>query len=196
MYLLDANAFMEASRLYYAFDIAPGFWAWLETAITTGDLASVTAVKDEITAGKDPLVHWAGRLPKDVWLGDDQHSLAEMTQIVTWGDWRRPCVHAGSDRRVPRVRRPTPRRPGCGPRCDRRHTRTPRTSIQEARQDPRRVRRPRGCLDRPIHHLPATRTQARVLGSRKRALSGGARKQDEPCRREDHLQSRSRIGLR
>jgi len=26
MYLLDANAFIEASRLYYAFDIAPRFW--------------------------------------------------------------------------------------------------------------------------------------------------------------------------
>lgn len=29
MYLLDANAFMEASRLYYGFDLAPGFWEWL-----------------------------------------------------------------------------------------------------------------------------------------------------------------------
>jgi hypothetical protein len=70
MYLLDANAFMEASRLYYAFDIAPGFWTWLEAAIATGDVASVTAVKDEITAGKDPLVQWAAHLPKEVWLTD------------------------------------------------------------------------------------------------------------------------------
>jgi len=29
MYLLDSNAFMEANRLYYGFDIAPGFWTWL-----------------------------------------------------------------------------------------------------------------------------------------------------------------------
>src|SRR5690625_186613 len=29
MYLFDANAFMEASRRYYANDIAPGFWTWL-----------------------------------------------------------------------------------------------------------------------------------------------------------------------
>jgi len=26
MYLLDANAFIEANRLYYAFDIALRFW--------------------------------------------------------------------------------------------------------------------------------------------------------------------------
>jgi hypothetical protein len=29
MYLLDANAFMEANRLYDAFDLAPGDWATL-----------------------------------------------------------------------------------------------------------------------------------------------------------------------
>lgn len=33
MYLLDANAFMEASRHYYASDIAPGFWAWFDQGV-------------------------------------------------------------------------------------------------------------------------------------------------------------------
>jgi len=51
MYLLDANAFMEASRLYYGFDIAPGFWTWLGDRKLTGQVASIEAVKDEITAG-------------------------------------------------------------------------------------------------------------------------------------------------
>ena len=32
MYLLDANAFMEANRLYYAFDIAPRFWTRVRKA--------------------------------------------------------------------------------------------------------------------------------------------------------------------
>ena len=27
MYLLDANAFIETNRLYYAFDTTPGDWA-------------------------------------------------------------------------------------------------------------------------------------------------------------------------
>ncbi len=35
MHLLDANAFMEANRLYYAFDIAPGFWTWPATQPTS-----------------------------------------------------------------------------------------------------------------------------------------------------------------
>ena len=32
MYLLDTNVFIEAKNRYYAFDIAPGFWTWLDTA--------------------------------------------------------------------------------------------------------------------------------------------------------------------
>ena len=30
MYLLDTNVFIEAKNRYYSFDLAPGFWEWLE----------------------------------------------------------------------------------------------------------------------------------------------------------------------
>ena len=36
MYLMDSNAFMEANRLYYAFDLAPGFWDWLGASSLAG----------------------------------------------------------------------------------------------------------------------------------------------------------------
>lgn len=39
MHLIDANAFMEASRLYYGFDIAPGFWPWLGDPSLVGQVA-------------------------------------------------------------------------------------------------------------------------------------------------------------
>lgn len=32
MYLLDANVFIEAKNRYYGFDLAPGFWDWLDAA--------------------------------------------------------------------------------------------------------------------------------------------------------------------
>lgn len=51
MHLLDANAFMEASRLYYSFQIAPRYWEWLVDKFNEGEIASVEAVYDEITAG-------------------------------------------------------------------------------------------------------------------------------------------------
>lgn len=36
MHLVDANVLIEAKNRYYAFDIAPGFWAWLEQGHRTG----------------------------------------------------------------------------------------------------------------------------------------------------------------
>lgn len=32
MFLVDSNVLIEAKNRYYAFDIAPGFWAWLDHA--------------------------------------------------------------------------------------------------------------------------------------------------------------------
>jgi hypothetical protein len=83
-YLLDANAFMEAARLYYAFDIAPGFWSWFAAAATHDDVASVDAVKDEITEGTGHLVTWARALPASFWLTDTDDVVAAMADLATW----------------------------------------------------------------------------------------------------------------
>lgn len=84
MYLLDANAFMEASRHYYAFDIAPGFWGWLSDGSLSGQVGSIEAVKDEITAGTGDLVAWAGALPPSFWVADTDDVVAAMAQLAAW----------------------------------------------------------------------------------------------------------------
>lgn len=84
MHLLDANAFMEASRLYYAFDIAPGFWVWLADDDLTGEVGSIDAIKDEITAGTGDLVDWANALPEPFWLKNDEDVLTSMTELASW----------------------------------------------------------------------------------------------------------------
>ncbi len=84
MHLLDANAFMEANRLYYAFDIAPGFWTWLGDPALAGQVASIDAVKDEIKAGTGDLVDWARALPGNFWIADSAGSLAAMTELAAW----------------------------------------------------------------------------------------------------------------
>lgn len=83
MYLLDANAFMEASRLYYGFEIAPGFWTWLGGGTLSGKVASIQAVKEEITAGAGTLVGWAQALPATFWLDDTADVVAAMSQLAT-----------------------------------------------------------------------------------------------------------------
>lgn len=97
MFLLDANAFIEANRLYYAFDIAPGFWTWLGDSSLEGQVASVEAIKDELTAGTGDLVDWARARPGDFWLPDTADVVAAMTQLSTWAtdparDYRQEAV--------------------------------------------------------------------------------------------------------
>ncbi len=85
MFLIDANAFMEASRLYYSFKIAPGYWDWLIARYQAGDIASVESVYDEITAGEGDLVDWATDSSLDgFWLPDTPNSLAEMGTLAAW----------------------------------------------------------------------------------------------------------------
>lgn len=85
MHLLDANAFMEASRLYYSFQIAPRYWDWLVDKFNEGEIASVEAVYDEITAGTGDLVAWA-KAPalSGFWLPDTADSIAATADLATW----------------------------------------------------------------------------------------------------------------
>jgi hypothetical protein len=84
MYLLDSNAFIEANRLYYGFDIAPGFWTWLASPALADQVGSIQVVKDEITAGTGDLVAWAQAQPAAFWLIDTADVVAAMTEIAAW----------------------------------------------------------------------------------------------------------------
>lgn len=55
MYLLDANVFIQAKNFYYAFDICPGFWQWMDDAASNCETYSIVKVYDELTAGGDDL---------------------------------------------------------------------------------------------------------------------------------------------
>lgn len=56
-YVLDSSVFIEASRRYYSFDIAPGFWQAL--IAHTGSVLSIDRVRNEISQAKDDLSQWA-----------------------------------------------------------------------------------------------------------------------------------------
>ena len=63
MFLVDSNILIEAKNRYYAFDIAPGFWTWLERAHQQGWACSIEAVRDELLEGDDELTAWAQANP-------------------------------------------------------------------------------------------------------------------------------------
>jgi hypothetical protein len=52
---LDANVFIEAKNGPYNFDMAPGFWRWLEKASKDGLIRSPISVYPEIEKGTDDL---------------------------------------------------------------------------------------------------------------------------------------------
>lgn len=58
-YVLDADVFMTAARLYYAFDIVPHFWRALVEQASNGRLISIDRVKMDIDRGNDELKQWA-----------------------------------------------------------------------------------------------------------------------------------------
>lgn len=85
-YLLDANVFIQASRQYYPFDIAPGFWTNLEEHARAGRVRSIDRVKSELLRGNDDLADWAkGRR----FIGGfastrGQEVVVAYTEIMTW----------------------------------------------------------------------------------------------------------------
>jgi len=58
-YLLDANVFIQASRLHYGMDFCPAFWDWLREQHEAERVFSIEKIADELAAGTDELSQWA-----------------------------------------------------------------------------------------------------------------------------------------
>lgn len=84
-YLFDSNTFIEAARLYYSFELAPGFWDWVISDAMRGHIASIEAVREEISNGSGDLVDWATRsVPDDFWRPVTEATLAAAQELSKW----------------------------------------------------------------------------------------------------------------
>ncbi len=83
-YLLDSNVFIQAKNLYYGFDIAPGFWHWLELANKSGIVASVSNVLDELRGIEDELATWASRRGSEFFIPPDVQVMPALAQVSNW----------------------------------------------------------------------------------------------------------------
>lgn len=84
-YLLDTNALITAKNRFYAFDILPSFWSWLEQVVHRGECAFLDVVADEIKAGDDGLVRWIReKIPKASILKtkQDEYVFAQYREIA------------------------------------------------------------------------------------------------------------------
>lgn len=83
MYIIDTNVLIEAKNRYYAFDLAPGFWEWLDLHHHEGTLASIEQVKSEIIRGNDKLSEWAKGHP-DFFLPFDAPAVEALRGVTSW----------------------------------------------------------------------------------------------------------------
>ncbi len=84
-YLLDTNVFIQAARGYYAFDLAPRFWASLLDCAADGRVASIDRVKAELVEGQDDLADWAKSKFDGAFLKTDEPDvLAAYSRIIVW----------------------------------------------------------------------------------------------------------------
>jgi hypothetical protein len=84
MYLLDSDVFIDAKRTYYAFDLCPGFWDFLELEVQLGEIRSIRKVRDELEAGRDELADWAHAQGAPFFLEPGPGFAAAMRRV---GDW-------------------------------------------------------------------------------------------------------------
>ncbi|WP_257494733.1 DUF4411 family protein [Actinomyces wuliandei] len=93
MYLVDANVLIQAKNGYYAFDIAPGFWEWIDQAHDQGRVFSIDKVRDELFRGDDELSDWT-KGHRDFFHPVDQLTTPFFTPLSTWA--HSSGLHPGS----------------------------------------------------------------------------------------------------
>lgn len=83
MYTIDSNVLIEAKNRYYAFELAPGFWEWLDHHHRNRTLASIERIKSELTQGEDELTKWTVDHP-EFFLPFDAPAVDALTDIASW----------------------------------------------------------------------------------------------------------------
>jgi Domain of unknown function (DUF4411) len=82
-YLLDSDTLIEAKNRLYAFDLCPGFWAFLEEEAIDGEIRSIARIQAELVAGGDELATWA-RANGGFFLPDTPEMHTAMGAVSQW----------------------------------------------------------------------------------------------------------------
>ncbi|WP_165217734.1 DUF4411 family protein [Schaalia sp. ZJ1691] len=96
MFLVDTNVLIEAKNRYYAFDIAPGFWVWLDQAHRNAVACSLEAARDELLEGDDELTDWAKK-NASFFRPIDQGTTQHFSALTDWAISRNFTPSALSD---------------------------------------------------------------------------------------------------
>ncbi len=96
IYLLDANAYIEAKNHYYRMTVCPGFWEWMDLQFASGQVVSIRMVFDELSNYGDALSEWVKiRQPYFIEVDDEitQEVFMEIAQfVVEHPDYTEPHI--------------------------------------------------------------------------------------------------------
>lgn len=85
-FVLDANAFIQSKRKFYAFDICPGYWDALIWHHGQGAICSIDRVAAELELGQDDLWQWAEQTaPQGFFASTDSlETIACYRDVISW----------------------------------------------------------------------------------------------------------------
>lgn len=83
-FLVDANFFIQAHRLYYPMDVVPNFWKTVKELADDGLIISIDKVRSEIAVGKDSLTTWCQGKLHSGFFQDTSGVATEYAQLANW----------------------------------------------------------------------------------------------------------------
>jgi hypothetical protein len=84
LYVLDANAFIEPAKGYYAFDIVPSYWDQLAANGASGRICTIDRVAAEILSPADLKTWIDGPFKPCIRQSNTQDTLAKYAALMTW----------------------------------------------------------------------------------------------------------------
>ena len=95
-YWLDSNIFITSKNGAYAFDIAPGFWKFIDEHAGEGKIATSTLVYDELVESDDELAKWAkARRNSGLFIAPDRAVQSSLSEIADYVKNRYESAFAG-----------------------------------------------------------------------------------------------------
>lgn len=84
-HVLDTSVFIQAARIYYPFDICPGFWSCLLYHCQTRQIVILDRVRAEIRRGNDELKEWINDVPRQFFASTKTPEvIVEFSALMQW----------------------------------------------------------------------------------------------------------------
>jgi hypothetical protein len=88
-YLVDANFFIQAYRVYYPIDVATSFWQLVKRMADDRLICSIDKVKDELYVGRDSLTAWCDlNLADSFFLHTETTIIPHYTTVISYPESR------------------------------------------------------------------------------------------------------------